>query len=139
MTPTESAVRSRVVEEHRATLRSLVDLGRQVAATWPDCATTEASAVRSSLEHALETTGLADAVLDMLRVGADTLDEPLQARLLPAPPYLAITSRGPICRATISGDRRLVLLVELFEIDRTGPSYRFVDPSPEECLTVRIR
>jgi hypothetical protein len=138
MTPTESTVRARVLETHRETLRSLIDVGRGVATTWSGRAVTQASAVRDPLEDAIDERGLSDALLDALRVGVAALDERPQGRLLPAPPYLVVTSRGPLCRTTMSDDRRLVLLVELFEVDRAASAYRFVDPTPEDCLTVRI-
>lgn len=138
MTPAESTVRSRVLETHRETLRSLIDAGRGVATAWPGRAVTEAAAVRDPLADALDEQGLGEPLLDALRVGVAALDERPQGRLLPAPPYLVVTSRGPLCRTTMSNDRRLVLLVELFEVDRAASSYRFVDPTPDDCLSVRI-
>lgn len=139
MTRAESTVQSRVLETHRATLRSLIDAGRRVAATWSERAASDASAVRDPLEHVIDEQGLAAPLLDVLRVGVDALDEQPQGRLIPAPPYLVVTSRGPLCRTTMSNDRRLVIVVELFEVDRTASSYRFLDPTPDDCLTVRIK
>lgn len=139
MTPAESRVRSRVFDTHRETLRSLIDTGRRVAGAWPGRTATEASAVRDPLEHLIEGRGLNGALLEMLRVGVDALGTEAKGTPLPSPPYVLVTSRGPICRVTVADGRRLVMVVELFEVDRTEPSYRFVDPQPDDCLSVRIK
>jgi len=139
MTTAESAVRARVFDTHRETLRSLIDAGRTVAASWSGRRATDATAVRAPLERVVEKRGLNGALLEMLRVGVDALGTDAKGTPLPAPPYVVVTSRGPLCRVTVSDGRRLVIAVELFEVDRAEPSYRFVDPDVRDCLAVRIK
>lgn len=134
-----STVRTRLLEAHPETLQSVIDAGRSVAAAWPADAARESGAVRDPLAHLLREQGVSDDLLEILQTGAAAIDESVRGTPIPAPPYLAITSRGPVCRGTIGGDRRLVILLELFGVQSQPTRYRFLDPTPEESLSVSIR
>jgi len=132
-------VRERVHSEFDQTLADLVDAAREVADSWEDDTVRSAAMVSAPLEEAIRRRGLAGALLGSLQAGAATLDSDVQGRPVPAPPYLVVTSRGPLCRGTLADGRRLVLTFVLFGVDRRPRRYRFLDPRPDECLDVDLR
>jgi len=117
----------------------VIDAGQTVADSWPNDTVTDAKAITEPLDRVLRTRGLYDELLALLRDGVASIDETIQGNPVPDIPYLSITSRGPICRATMASDRRLVIVLELFTIDRDQSQYRFLDPAPEDCLRVHVR
>ena len=139
MSPAETAAREAIGDSHRETLAAAVDAGRTVARAWPDETVSDADAVAGPLERVLRERELPADLLAMLDTGAAAVDASTRGAPVPAPPYLAVTSRGPVCRATLSDGRRLVVEPVLFEVERRPPRYRFADPDPEECLRVRLR
>jgi hypothetical protein len=139
VTQLESTIRTRLLEAHRETLQSVIDAGRSVATAWPTDGVQESGTVTEPLEHLLRERGLAADLLGMLQIGTAAMNDTVQGRPIPAPPYLVITSRGPICRGTLSDGRRLVVVLELFAVRRSPTRYRFRDPTPEELLSVSIR
>ena len=139
MSPTETAAREAIGDSHWETLAAAVDTGRTVARAWPDETVSDADAVAGPLERVLRERELPADLLAMLGTGAAAVDASIRGSPVPAPPYLAVTSRGPVCRATLSDGRRLVVEPVLFEVERRPPRYRFADPDPEECLRVRLR
>ncbi|MDS0220560.1 hypothetical protein NDI54_04250 [Haloarcula sp. S1AR25-5A] len=139
MTQSESTIRTRLLEAHPDTLQSVIDAGCSVATAWPAETVQEPGAVTDPLEHLLRKRGLAEDLLGMLQSGTAAIGETVQGRLIPAPPYLVVTSRGPICRGTMSDGRRLVVLLELFAVQRKPVRYRFRNPTPTELLSVSIR
>ena len=139
MTQQESTIRTRLREAHRETLQSVIDAGRSVATAWPTDVVQESGAVTEPLEHLLRERGLAEDLIEMLQTGTAAMDETVQGRPIPAPPYLVITSRGPVCRGTVSDGRRLVVVLELFAVRRAPTRYQFRDPTPEDLLSVSVR
>lgn len=136
---TVAAAREAIADAHRETLAAAVDAGRTVARAWPDETVTDADAVVDPLERVLRERGLPADLLATLDTGAGAVDASIRGSPVPAPPYLAVTSRGPVCRATLSDGRRLVVEPVLFDVGRRPPRYRFADPAPDECLRVRLR
>lgn len=116
-----------------------VDAARTVAAAWPDETVRDPSAIAAPLERELRERGLVEDLLATLDTGAAAIDESIRGAPVPAPPYLSVTSRGPVCRATLSGGDRLVVEPVLFAVDRRPARYRFADPAVEECLRVHLR
>lgn len=139
MSQLESTIRTRLLESHREILQSVIHAGRSVATAWPTDDVQESGAVTEPLEHLLREQGLAADLLGMLQTGTAVMGETVQGRPIPAPPYLVITSRGPICRGTLSDGRRLVVALELFAVRRSPTRYRFRDPTPDELLSVSVR
>jgi hypothetical protein len=132
-------VRERVRSEFGGMLADLVDAGRGIAASWEEDAVRSGEMISAPLEEAIHERGLAEGLLESLVAGAATLDSDVQGRPVPAPPYLVVTSRGPLCRGTLADGRRLVVAFVLFEVDRRPRRYRFLDPRPEGCLEVGLR
>ena len=139
MTQQESTIRTRLLESHRETLQSVIDAGRSVATAWPTDDVQESGAVTEPLEHLLREQGLAADLLGLLQTGTAAMGETVQGKPIPAPPYLVITSRGPVCRGTLSDGRRLVVVLELFAVRRAPTRYQFRDPTPDELLSVSVR
>lgn len=99
---------------------------------------TDPERLRTAIERALEDRSLPGPLVETLLVAARALKTSIRGEPVPAPPYLAITSRGPVCRMTLADERRLLVRVELFAVERRPREYRFRDPSPESALTVTL-
>lgn len=135
----QTAVRERLRDAHAETLAATVDAGREIAGTWERDAVRDSARITEPLEALLRERGLDAALLDLLATGAEALDAAIQGDPVPAPPYLAITGRGPVLRATLADGRRLVVTVGPFEIERRPTRYRFRDPGPADALSVDLR
>lgn len=97
------------------------------------------SAFRTELKTALRARDVLTRLPDVLGTAAAAIDTPIAGNPVPAPPYVAVTSRGPLCRGTLADNRRLVITVALFVIERSPRRYRFRDPSPESALAIELR
>lgn len=131
--------RDHVLREHADLVRRLGDCADRVAAAW-ETPPTDRRGVVEPLRAVLAESG---ALEELPRLLADTVEAAgydLRARPVAAPPYVAVTSVGPVCRATVA-DGRLVVTFELFELDRSGDvaTYRRRDCSPEESVVVELR
>lgn len=144
-----AAARERLLTEHGETLEAVLDAADAVATGDPEgagSATGEGNAEPRSAGssaagwHRLDDGRLATpdrdalvpvfrAVLDdrevlgelpnLLAVAVDAAGYELPAAPVPAPPYVAMTSTGPVLRATVT-DGRLVVNVDCFEVVRGG-------------------
>lgn len=132
-------IRRRLLDDHRATLATTVDAARAVAAGWDGEAVADPNRITAFLERELRDRGLATDLLALLETGADVLDTEVQGDPVAAPPYLAVTGRGPVVRATLADGRRLVIVVSLFAVERDPTRYRFRDPGPDDVLGVELR
>lgn len=135
----ERTVRERLLDAHAETLAATAAACREVAAAWDDDVVADSALVTEPLEALLRERGLAVALLDLLTTGAAALDSSIRGDPVAAPPYLAITGRGPVLRATLADGRRLVVTVELFAIERRPTRYRFRDPEPADGLSAALR
>lgn len=128
-----------VLSRHRDTIEASIEIARQVTATWPGDTVQDSAQVVAPLDDYLDAASLLPSLLDLLPTVVDTLDGKLQGSPVPAPPYLVVTSRGPLCRGTLTDGRRVIVRLDLFAVSRRPRKYRFPDPSPSACLTVEIR
>ncbi|MFD1645788.1 hypothetical protein [Haloarchaeobius litoreus] len=131
--------RGHVLDEHAALLTRLGDCADRVAAAW-ETPPTDRAAVVEPLRAVLTESGALDALPGLLGGAVEAAGYELQASPVAAPPYVAVTSIGPVCRATVA-DGRLVVTFELFELDRSGvePTYHRRDCPPEESVEVELR
>lgn len=134
----EQRIERQVLATHRQTVADLCALGRTVAASWTGKTVSEGSQVTDPLARQLDDAGLREQLLSAITTGVDATGGELPGSPVPAAPYVVVTSRGPLCRATLDDGRRVVLLFELFAVERRPRTYRFRDPSPDTCLTVRL-
>jgi len=138
MPANESQIRRQLLNYHAKTVRSVIDAGETVANAWPGNTASESNSVTEPLDHILKMRGLKQKLVSFLRSGVAAGEMSTDANLVPAPPYIVVTSRGPICRVTLDNDTRLVISLELFGIRRNPTTYVFLDPDPSDCLSVSI-
>jgi hypothetical protein len=127
------AVREHVRAEHRETVAAVLAAADEAATTL------EEPAGRAPLVAAMDDRlgdGVSADLVALLRAAVDAADRELQAEPVPAPPYLVVTARGPLVRATLA-DARLVVLVRAFE--REGGGYVRADVAPEDAVEVSFR
>ncbi|WP_440989696.1 hypothetical protein [Haloarchaeobius baliensis] len=131
--------REHVLDEHADLVTDLGDCADRVAAAWKTPPTDRAGVV-VPLRTVLADSGALDGLPILLADAVEAAGYDLQARPVAAPPYVAVTSVGPVCRATVA-DGRLVVTFELFELDRAGDAatYRRRDCPPMESVVVELR
>jgi hypothetical protein len=136
-TPATAAER-RVRADHAALLDGVAACADAVASSWPewtpsgptdgstaDRATTTRDRVVPPLRTLLAERGLLDACRATLADALDATGTELPATPVAAPPYVAVTSVGPVLRATLPAGR-LVLTLGVFEVERAAdgpPAY----------------
>jgi hypothetical protein len=135
-----AAARERVLADHRRAVAGAVAAAASVADAWPGGGTADRGAVVGPLRAALAAEGIDRALVGALVDAVDAAGYDLRADPVAAPPYLAVTSTGPVLRATVA-DGRLVVAVETFAVDRSGPTPRYVrrDVDPGDALSVELR
>lgn len=125
-----------ILETHGDLIGAVIDSAAELAGVIDSWPVSDPETIRVPLEQSLRADGLLDPLLGMLETGAGALGETIQGQPVAAPPYLVVTSRGPMCRGTLSNGRRLVIELRLFAVE--GPrTYRFRAPDPESCLRVQ--
>ncbi|MGA9402108.1 hypothetical protein [Haladaptatus sp.] len=135
-TDVERAVREFLRSEHEGTVSALLRCADTVAEGWADDSTTDRSAVVGPLKRALRESGLLARFPDILAGAAGAAGFSLRATPVPAPPYVAVTSRGPVLRATVSGGR-LVVSFRLFDVVRDG-GVRYVRGTSDARTAVSV-
>lgn len=134
-----TAAAERLRSDHRDVLRGVLDVADAVASDWTGEATTDRSAVVDPLRAGLDATGLLDRFPAVLADLITAVGRSPPARIVPQPPYVAVTSVGPVLRATLD-DGRLVATLRAFLVDRTdGVRYRRGPRVPDEVPEVRFR
>ncbi|EFW93511.1 hypothetical protein ZOD2009_03832 [Haladaptatus paucihalophilus DX253] len=165
MTEPERAAREFLLADRRETVRTLLQCAKRVAEGWDDGSTdgpdstdapdptggrnstTDRDSVVRPLSRELRKTGLLERLPDLLSETVTAAGFSLQARPVPAPPYVAVTSRGPVLRATLPAGR-LVVSFRLFDVVRDenatredGIRVRYVlgARDPEKVVSVELR
>ncbi len=128
-----AVARRRLLRGHADTLAGVIDAADEVT---DGTARTESQAVTEPLSAALSDRDLPGRLLDALADAVDAVGESLPHDPVPEPPYLAVTSRGPVLRATLS-EGRLVVVVGVFDVDRTGDR-RYVRTGETPAEVVRV-
>lgn len=136
-----AAARAHLLSARRELLETVCACADAVAADWPTVdgrpATTERDRVVGPLAAALERSGALAALPDALSGAVGAAGRSLPAPPVPAPPYVAVTSRGPVLRATLP-DGRLVATVAVLAVARGDGPVRYVRTAdgPEAALAV---
>ncbi|MFC4359066.1 hypothetical protein ACFO0N_14040 [Halobium salinum] len=150
-----ATVETRVRAEHGALLNAVGDCADAVATTWPEGessggaedddeparATTDRDRVVPPFEALLAEHGLLDACTAVLVDAVAAAGEELSASPVAAPPYVVVTSVGPVLRATLPLGR-LVLTLRVFDVVRDGserPRYVRLDGGEPAALDVAVR
>ncbi|MFH5797057.1 hypothetical protein [Haladaptatus sp. CMAA 1911] len=117
-------VREYLRSEGKETTVATLRCADRVAEGWDGDSTTSRNAVVGPLSRELRETGLMARFPDLLSAAVAAAGFSLPARPVPAPPYVVVTSRGPVLRATLTGGR-LVVSFLLFDVIR-GSETRYV-------------
>jgi hypothetical protein len=104
------AAREHVEREYARILDAIESCADAVAASWDGNSTTDASALSDHLEAALRESDVLDALPGVLEAAVAAAGGELQADPVAAPPYVVVTSRGPVLRATLPAGRLVVTL-----------------------------
>jgi hypothetical protein len=117
-------VRSYLHREHGDLLATVEQCADAVAARWDGETTSDRSAVVPPLRAALRESGVAERLPGLLTGAVSAVGGELRAPPVAAPPYVVVTSVGPVLRATLT-DRRLVVTIGVFTVrrDAEGPRY----------------
>lgn len=110
-----TAARECVTAEHGDVTASVGTCADAVADSWDGGRTSDASAVADRLEACLAEHGVLDRLPAVLSDAVAAVGGELRASPVAAPPYVAVTSRGPVLRATLD-DGRLVVELAAFRV-----------------------
>lgn len=138
MTGTESRVAERIRTTHRETLTEIRDVADELVET-TGRRVDDSQAIVEPLRAAFDERNLLGRLCDVLVTGVAATGAQLQAEPIAGPPYVVVTSRGPLCRGTLTDGRRLVIEVRLFAVGRRPRSYSYLAPTPADCVTVSLR
>lgn len=130
--------RTRLLTEHEAVASKVLRAAATVADTWRADWTTNRTAVVEPLRGELTTGGVLEQFPNVLQDAIQTAGYELQASPVAKPPYVIITSQGPILRAPVR-DGRLVVTYQVFAVKRTTPPrYYRSGSTPRDILSVKI-
>jgi hypothetical protein len=115
----ESAAREYLLDAHEETVASVLRCADRVAGTWEADATTDREAIVEPLSRQLRETGLLARFPNVLSGAVSAAGLSMRATPVPAPPYVTVTGRGPMLRATVSAGR-LVVLLRAFDVIHEG-------------------
>ena len=114
------AVRTQLREERGDLVAAVLDCADAVVAGRDDT-TTEATRVAEPLRATLERAGVLETLPAVLAECVAVAGGRLRAEPVAAPPYVVVTSVGPVLRATLD-EERLVATLRAFRVER-GPRY----------------
>lgn len=134
-----TTVHEHLLSEHRTLITTVLACADSVAEP-ADRSLSPADPLYEQLDRANVIERLPTVLADTVTL----LGSPLTAEPVAAPPYVVVTSVGPIMRATLE-DRRLVITIEAFRVnrdwDKDRDTHRYVRTTgtPADLLTVEIR
>lgn len=108
-----------VRREHADVVEHVDACADAVAASWDGNVVDDAAAVSVPLEACLDEAGVLDELPDVLAGAVDAAGAELQAPPVASPPYVVVTSRGPMVRATLDAGR-LVVRFDAFRVTEDG-------------------
>ena len=100
--------RRRIQTEHAELVGTIDACADAVAAGWNGARTTDSEAISDGLATTLEDSGVLETLPSVLADVVDATGYELRAQPVAAPPYVVVTSRGPMLRATIDPGRLVV-------------------------------
>lgn len=141
-----AAARDRLLASHADTIAAVLVAADAVAADWRTLddgrsATPDSDALVRSLRGELDDSGVLERLPRLLAAAVDAAGYALPATPVPAPPYVVVTSTGPVLRGTVD-DGRLVIGIDCFEVVREPDglsatvAYARTGSSPAAALSV---
>lgn len=137
MSEFERRVRDRLLASYDETLTTTIERADAVAAA-TDGPATRRERIVEPLRAKLDRACLLERYPAMLVDAAESLGETLPTTPVAAPPYVTVTSRGPVLRATLSSGR-LVVRIVLFDVERDPVRYVRRGGRPEDVLCIERR
>lgn len=132
-----STVAAALRRDHSALVATVERCADRVVDGWPDAVAADRTAVVEPLSEALDAAGVLDRFPGVLADAVDAAGYEPAAEPVAAPPYVVVTSRGPLLRATVA-DGRLLVRFDVFVVERTGDGTRY-RRAPGDPLTVLFR
>lgn len=133
------AVRRFLLSTHGDTITETLRCADAVSEAWEDETVTDRAQVVKPLYALLTQRGVLDRYPAMLAGAVEAGGERMQAPPVAAPPYVIVTSTGPVLRATLPTGR-LVIRIEAFTVARHAlPSYSRTKASSDDALSVDYR
>lgn len=134
------AARRHLLAERTPLIRRIVDCADAVAAAWDgerdgSPATDDRAAVRAPLERTLDRAGVPSELATVLQESVAVAGGELPAEPAAAPPYVAVSSTGPVLRATLP-DGRFVVRFEV--VDVADGRYVRSGTDPEDVVAVEL-
>ena len=136
--PSARAVREHVLDGHATLLAETFDCADAVANSWDGTTTSKRGAVVGPFAAALDRARITDRLPAVLVDAVGVLGEELPSEPVAAPPYVAITSVGPVLRATLDTER-LVITIRTFEVERDPTRYARRAGGPADALRVELK
>lgn len=141
-----AAPRAHLLDEAADTIDAVLAAADTVAADWPRLAdgrpaTADRDALVEELRAALDDAGVLETLPETLAGAVDAAGYALPATPVAAPPYVVLTSTGPVLRGTVD-DGRLVARIDCFEVVRrpdgidAAVAYAHRAASPVAALSV---
>ncbi|NHX35525.1 MULTISPECIES: hypothetical protein [Halolamina] len=141
-----AAARAHLLDTHADTLDAVLAAADTVAADWNPLddgrpATAERDQLVDGLRSELADGGVLETLPETLVSAVDAAGYALPATPVPAPPYVVLTTTGPVLRGTVD-DGRLVVRIDCFEIVRQPDgvdapvAYAHRAASPDAALSV---
>ncbi|MFC7156165.1 hypothetical protein ACFQPA_11995 [Halomarina halobia] len=129
------AVRTYLLTEHRRLVERVLDCADAVAES-EDLDTVDS--LSNPLSAALAHAGITQQFPGVLAGAVEAAGEELPADPVAAPPYVVVTSAGPILRATLDSGR-LVVRIEVFRLEHGPRRYVRTARTPEAAVSVEVR
>ena len=124
MSQAAERARRRIADEHQDVIAGVDACAAAVSHRWEGDSTDDRAAVVEPLRSCLESRGLLAHLPSVLAAAVEATGHALSAPPVAAPPYVVVTSQGPVLRATIDPGR-LVIRLETFTVVRESePRYR---------------
>jgi hypothetical protein len=131
------AARAAILDDHGPTVEAVLACADDVADA-RDPPITDGPGLADALEAALGGAGVLGTLPAVLATAVDAAGGTLSARPVAAPPYVAVTSRGPVLRATLDGGR-LVVTVRAFAVERDPLRYVRGPTDPAAAVETAVR
>lgn len=137
-----AAAREHLLDDRRGVVEATVECADAVAAPWPAEGATDRNEVVDPLRATLSEAGLLGTYPSVLAECVAAAGGELRAEPVPAPPYVTVTSVGPVLRATLDPGR-LVVTLAVFEVERGEgdgrPRWVRGARTPEAAVDVEVR
>lgn len=131
-----TAVRDAVLAEHGDLVETALSAADDVDDRF-DGPYTDGQALATSLSRALNEAGIHEHFPTVITTAIEATDLSLAADPVAAPPYVAITSRGPVLRGPTS-DGRLVVTILAFAVERDPRQYVRATDDVADALVVEF-